>query len=222
MKNKKTLFIALSVVLALSIAYAAIAGVLTIEGNGTLGDVVSLEFTPANGVAVLQEDIAITDTEDTGFALLPSQISVDGDTITFTDINFPDPDPDAVVSFLADFLLYNSGGTDATVSAAVTNIEVTLDDGVTVIRNLAGETSSTNPQLSGINVLTYLNFVGNYGTIIEGDIDAGVANAFNFGVNLAQDADTTFGVATAAVGEFTLAGASFTFSITFDYEANTA
>jgi len=233
MKNKKALLIALSLVVAISIAYAAVTGVLTIQGNGTLGDVSAMEFLAANGSTTVSPiDITVDDDDDTGFFLSPSQIVIDGETITFNDISFPTVPGTDDVGFVVDFLLNNAGSTDVDVSAAVTNMEITLDNGL-ILRKIGDNLSSNNPELmaamndvgDGFCPTDFIEFNGDAITAIPGGNTyyAGLApTPFTFGLNLPTDAETDFGTATENIaGEaagHSLADATFTFSITFDYD----
>ena len=250
MRKQKTLLIAFSLILAVSIAYAAVVGTLTIGGNGTLGEVATLEFRGVGG----NHTVAAADLKgDVG--VLPSQVTITEDLITISGIVFPDidagdgDDEDEEPGFTLDFLVYNSGGSPATLAAPNKSLVLTLANDVTVTYN------GTNTVVSdfryneggGIDLTDYFDFVGTWFLVSGDDIAVGewlgvddyeepteissgtyavsMENPLTFGLKLAEKAETGFGEATGLKvpgSPLSLAGATFTFTSELNYEAASA
>ncbi|MCL2081681.1 MAG: hypothetical protein FWH04_00345 [Oscillospiraceae bacterium] len=227
-RNRKALLIALSLVLAASVAYAAAAGVLTIGGTGTLGDVVNLEFISTSGnTSVVAGDI---DTKDV--VLDPSQIVMDGNTMTISDINFSDIDVaeatnpgDDAPYFTVDFRVINVGSTNASILAPVNELVLTLEDGTTFTYD-GTDTVSSNPIFNDagneIKLDDYIDFIGNWNAINGASVAAGTVvpsgtGVYQFGMELSEEAETNFAADTAGKGlAKTLAAATFTFTSVAD------
>lgn len=206
--NKKTLIIALATILAVSVAYAAMVGVLTFAGTGVLGEAPQLEIRDTmigRPVMTTVPDrlITISPLAPEGVTAGTVVVSSDAQTMTFTGFALPFEGS----SITVDFAVLNVGDTDqSTADVLITDITIDVGGGFVL-----GEGA-----LSAVDIEDFFEI--EFDDLLDVVIEPGVANAWETAVTLehavgAQLAFDELGLPATA----SLVGASVNFTVGIEY-----
>lgn len=249
MRKQKFLLTALALVVAASVAYAAAAGVLTINGSGTLGEAVQLEFFNAAGTG---KDVAAPDiTLGAATQLSPADIVINTELITVSNIRFANfegadgaaaGNTGAATTAEIAFTVRNVGTTDAIIAGTPSDdVNVTrridfdtdIPGGLWIEKVNDGPITSNNAEFaSRLNASTWVfeqalaitaAGIDNDDEILAGQTlswDLNVAFANLGGSPGTAGAATDFPELAPPFDDVTLSGASFSFTKTLNYEAS--
>jgi hypothetical protein len=234
--RQRNLLIIFSLLIAASVAYAAVIGVLTLTGTGTIGDVPpvsQVEFLARDGTRTVRAS-DITDFDGSlntpAVPISPSDIVIDGDTVTFSNLAFPAQSTTSPMQGVrVNLRAMNRGDIPVDIAAPVTDMTITFP-GVIVngaplyIRNNGNVRTSNNPMLADVNLSQFFGFTGDFNNN-PGLVGPGLApndfRDFTFGLVMqAGTGMTNFGNAMGVLGVpgLALADATFSFSVTLDVE----
>ena len=216
MRKQKALLIAFSLILAVSVAYAAVVGTLVFQGSGTLGQLGDLQIRQAvnqNVVTAIPASDITTGTVGDGASVGSVEVSGDRQVMTFNFLHFP-----AATDFVtANYSVVNTGAAAITVAvvpggpapAAIgtEEITITLSNG-----NVLGAGSTNSEWRDVSDLFTIVNSVAG-ATIPAGE-------GANFAITLTYigtDANLTAANFPGIPADATLDGATISFTLSLEY-----